>query len=386
MDEHPMSDAAVAPWRAELTVGRSLYPEVIASYEDVRVIAREAARSLGLSPPSLAITLDARLEPRAFRIASSNQSETTPPNEGLPAGAILVRSSPSFVRAQLESDAALVPDVQPWPDPAQPNLTVSVVYNMPFDQVRAKFIEFGSIVLTAVHAVGITVGRWLRHAAVDRFDEVSAAQLVAQLPVYDATALLRVCPIDKVAALLRTLLRDGLPLGEFASIAPLVADESRVCWTEKGRVTAAYPGYLLMAAPRPEDEAERRRVIARAIAVPRWLQRRSVGEPLQVWVLDEIGGWVPPDGAIAQDVEHFDAQLLAQTEPAAAANGAIVLTSPARRAYIGERLRPHYRDLIVVGYHELPRGVPVQRRGTVRALPPKRSEPAPKSRSWRSQS
>src|SRR5262249_23616264 len=150
-----------------LTVGRSLYPEIIASRDDVRAFARDAARSLGLAPPSLAITLDARLETRAFRIALADQSESAPQNKGLPAGAILVRSSPPFVRAQFEDDAPLVPDVQPWPDPAQPNRTASVVYDVPFDRVRAKFIKFGSVALTAVHAVGITVARWLRHAAVD---------------------------------------------------------------------------------------------------------------------------------------------------------------------------------------------------------------------------
>jgi hypothetical protein len=169
-----------------------------------------------------------------------------------------------------------------------------------------------------------------------------------------------------------------VPLREFASIAPLLADERRVAWTEAGAVVAAFPGRILIAAPRPQDDAERRRVIARAIAVPRALRRRTGSEPLQVWVLDEVGGWTLPDRARPEEVKHFDSQLIEQATPAASVDGAILLTSPARRADIAERIRPHYPDLMVVGSHELPQGVSIQQRGRVSVAPPIRSTPPPR--------
>ena len=359
---------------AQLDVGLSLYPEIVVAEGSVRRKLSEAAEALEIAPPRLRVTLDSALRPREFRISATGKFGTAATETGLPAGAILVRSSPRFVTAQSKADPPLVDRLRPievesWPDPVQPDRTASILHDVSLERVRAKF---GELAFTAGEAVAIGAARWFRRAALDSFDQVSAAQVLAQLPAHDIAALLRVHPIDIVTALMMALLRDGVPLGGFASIGPLLADERRVAWVEPGVATAAYPGRLVIAAPRPQDDAERRRVIARAVAVPRAMRRRQGDRPLQVWTLDEIGGWILPDRARSEEVTHFEAQLIEQAAPAASVEGAILLTSPARRADIDKRLHPHYPELMVVASHELPRGIPVQQRGRIRIAAPVR--------------
>ena len=132
-------------------------------------------------------------------------------------------------------------------------------------------------------------------------------------------------------------------------------------WVGAGVVTTAFPGRIVIAAPRPDDLAERRLVVARAVAVPATLRFRAGSEPLQAWVLEEAAG-----GLSAGD---DDARLAERLDGAATVAGAIVVTASATRARFARRLRRMTFGPMVVAAHELPRGIPVQRRARVVVAP-----------------
>jgi hypothetical protein len=349
------------PATAQIQAAASLFPELLSMKDELHQFANGVAELFGIVAPKIALTLDTTLAGRAFRLAGSDAAHH---GEAPPAGSILVRSSPLTVSAHMDIPRSLLPQV---PDPLWPSRRATIVSDRSLAQVQK---HFDHLALRPAQAAALTCARWLNDLAVAHFDEVSAAQILATLPFYDAAALLRTLKIDGVTALMRKLLAERVPLYGFGEAAPLLADETRVWWTDDERVTIPYPGRCIIAAPRPMDECERRRVIARAQLVPAWLRQLAQGREVQLWVLDELQGWMPPTDAPAEVRETFAGLLFKQLESMLKTEDPILLTSAAQRASIANAMRDRAPWLSVIGLHELPSELPVRRRGSIRVAPP----------------
>lgn len=346
--------------RVSLLAGASLYPECIQAAAEVQRRINETAYHLGVTAPLLSIDRGHDLTSREYRMECPDLSASALSGRAPPAGSIFVRNNALYVGARLETT------VQPWPDPVSPNRAGCVVFDRSLGNVRAIF---DADAMTPAEMVALSAVGWFQGIAPRGADCIFAAQVLAQLPVYDAAALLSKHSIDVIADLLARLLQDRLSITSFRIMAPLLAEETRVEWGAPGTIAVSHPGRLLVAAARPSDAAERRRVIARAVAVPDTLRRLVGSAPLQIWLLDETGGWFPND-ADGQNATYFKSALIEQTRVAAATQTGILVTSAARRAYIADLLCKEYPNLIVAALHELPRDIPVQHRGGVHVRSP----------------
>jgi hypothetical protein len=360
-----MTPADPAP--AQIQSAVSLFPELLAIKDDLNQRADEVAKMFGIVAPEVALTMDTTLAGRTFRLAGF---DATHYGEAPPAGSILVRRSPLAVSVHMGIPRGLLRHV---PDPLRPSRQATIVSDRSLAQVQK---HFDHLALRPAQAVALTCARWLNDLAVARFDELSAAQVLATLPFYDAAALLLTLKIEGVTTLMRTLLAERVPLHGFGEVAPLLADETRVWWTDPERVTIPYPGRCIIAAPRPRDEGERRRVIARARLVPAWLRQLTQGSEVQLWVLDELHGWTPPANASAEVRETFAGLLFKQLESVLKTEDPILLTSAARRALVADAIRDRAPWLSVIGLHELPRELPIRRRGSIRIVLPTPTERA----------
>lgn len=342
----------------ELVVGASLYPEVVAVRPLLEFVLNLSTSGF-VPPPPLLVRRGDRLDARVFQFEKPNRPLSTQTERGLPAGAMLVRASPLSV----ETRTGL--RVQPWTDPFQPIRSASVVLDASKTWLESRF---PGLVLGAAQVIAVRLRIWHRRLIAEDVDVFATAQVLAALPAADAAALLRACPIDAVADLLKALLQDGIELVDFDRAAPLVADEQRVHWVDTRLVTAALPGRIGIAARRPTDDAERRYVIARAVLVPSTLWRRAGNNELQAWTLDG-----PKEAASTADTTaekaYFAAQLREQAAVAAEVQGAILICSPELRVEAAAALRETYPELLVVARHELPGSIPVRPRGRIRIRP-----------------
>jgi len=353
-----MNAAASGPGHIALVAGPSIYPEVMAVRPLLELVLSLSTNGF-VPPPPLIVRRDDRLEARTLQFEKPNRPGSTQTERGLPAGAILVRASPLSVEARTGVR------VQPWSDPFQPVRSASVVRD------RSKtWLEghFPGLVLGAAQVIAIRLRIWYRRLIAEDVDVFATAQVLAALPPADAAALLRACPIDAVADLLKALLQDGIELVDFDRAAPLLADEQRIHWMDAHLVTVALPGRIGIAARRPANDAERRYVIARAVLVPGTLWRRAGNNALQAWTLDDPQDSIPPADVSARKA-HFTAQLREQAAAAAEVQDAILICSPELRAEAADALRNTYPELMVVARHELPGNVPVRPRGRIRIRP-----------------
>jgi len=353
-----MSTAPPGRGHIELVVGASLYPEVVAKRQLLGFVLSLSTNGF-VPPPPLVVRRDDRLEARTIRFEKPDQPLSTQIETGLPAGATLVRASPLSVQARTGLRG------QPWPDPFQPARMVSMVLDTSKTSLESSF---PGLVLGAAQVIVVQLRIWYRRLIAEYVDVLAAAQVLAALPAADAAALLRACPIDAAANLLKALLQDGVELLDFDRVAPLLADEQRVQWTDTGLVTVALPGRIGIAARRPADDAERRYVIARAVLVASTLWRRAGNNALQAWTLNQPNEGVPTADSTTEKA-HFAKQLREQTAAAAEVQGAILICSPELRAKAANALRDTYPELMVVAQHELPGNIPVRPRGRIRIQP-----------------
>jgi flagellar biosynthesis component FlhA len=355
-----MKPSSLAPLRIRCKAGASLYSELTATRESLELVLSRVTTGFHLALPPLAISRDDELEPRSVWFEALERPHTIQIERGLPPGTHLVRAAPLYVQSRTKLK------VEPWPDPFRPTRSASIV----LDSLKTPLEQsFPDSVLTAAEVIAVRMGIWFRRFASEWVDAVAAAQLLATLPPADSAALLRACAIDAVVDLLKLLVQDGVQLADFGAAAPLLADESRVHWTNNNFATAAIPGRIAIAAPRPADEDERRHVIARTVLVAGTLWQRAGTDSLDAWTLDELEGWVPAADASTAERAYFEQQLGDSAAAAAQVHGAVLICSQELRTAVANALRKIHPELMVVARHELPRNIPSRPRGRIRIQP-----------------